>query len=125
MKIKDLLNIKDSIYNLGNLLLPEPYTKYNYEVYKIIKIVESELENFGTQQYKIAKKYGTENEDGNYIIDKTNENYEQCCKELNELTEIEVDIPIGNIIINPSVISLKPLDIYNLIEHEIIKEETK
>ncbi len=123
MKIKDLLNVKDSLYNLGNVLLPEPYTKYNYEVYKIIKKVESELENFGTQQYKIAKKYGTENEDGSYALEKNNPNFEQCTKELNELAEIEVDIPLGNIIINPSVISLKPIDIYNLIEYEIIKEE--
>lgn len=123
MKIKDLLNIKESLYNLGNVLLPEPYTKYNYEVYKLIKKVESELENFGTQQYKIAKKYGTENEDGSYALEKTSPNFEQCTKELNELAEIEVDIQSGNIIMDISVLPLKPLDIYNLIEHGIIKEK--
>jgi len=123
MKIKDLINVNDSMKNLARTLLTK--STDNYKVYKIYSKIREELNNYYTQRDKIVMKYGTKNENGTVGILSDNPNFQKAIKDISELEEIEVDITIETLKLNVNDLNLSAIDIYNLVEFKIIELENK
>ncbi len=119
MKIKELLNINESLKNLARTLLPKSVD--NYKVYKMYSKIREELNNYYTQRDKIVLQYGIKNENGSVSILPENPNYQTAFKSLNELEEIEVDLKIETLKLNANDLNLSAIDLYNLVKSKIIE----
>jgi len=102
MKVKyfDILNSIDTFKKILEKELP---IKTSIEISKLIKKLEEEIEIFNENLKRIEEKYVPKDENGNVIyIDEEKGTYrptdpEKRMKEINELYELEVEIPIEKI----------------------------
>lgn len=87
------------ITNIGNILQArsaiETLTKAplsakkSYEIAKMLKALTVEFESFEAARVDAVKRYGVEQEDGNFSVDPNNQDF---IKEINELVGSEISI---------------------------------
>ena len=100
MKLKRILESKDALVELNNKELP---IKTSYQITKITKKVQEELENFQEQKQNLIDKY--KDDDGNI----SEESEKKIVKQLEDLLDVEVDIEINLINVNElEDINIKP-----------------
>ncbi len=119
MKLKEILNIEKAVMNLGNVLLPTP--EENRRVYKLIKTVKQEAENYDLQINKIVQKYGQQGENESMYIPKNSPNFDTAIKEISALENMEIDMEFKPIQVDFDVLGICASDIYNLEKAGIIK----
>lgn len=121
MKITNRRIVNDSNF-LASLIHRQFPVKISYAISKNISKLENDLKIYNSEREKIINKYCKKDEEGNLVIDESNnysieeEYIDICNKELNELLDIEVEINIhkfkkddllqSNIEMSPSEISL-------------------
>ena len=99
MKITNRRIVNDSNF-LASLMHIQFPVKISYAISKNISKLESDLKIYNSEREKIINKYCKKDEEGNLVIDESNnysieeEYIDICNKELNELLDIEVDIDI-------------------------------
>lgn len=118
MKLKEILNIEKAVMNLGNVLLPTP--EENRRVYKLIKTIKHEVENYDLQINKIVQKYGQQGENGSTYIPKNSPNFDTAIKEISALEKMEIDIKFKPTQVDFDILGLCATDIYSLEKSGII-----
>ena len=95
VKISDLLNSVDVLQKLSNQNFK---AKLAWQVARLIRAAESELQTFNDTRLNLIRKYGEKDENGELITDE-NSNYRivqskanDFSNELNELANSEVEI---------------------------------
>lgn len=97
LTIRKILNDTNSLITISQKQLP---VKVSYAIAKNIKKLESELKIYNKEREKLINKYCIKDDEGKNVIDEDNnlkiadEHLETWKKEINELTDIEVDIDI-------------------------------
>lgn len=94
------MNMNTAIAILNILNKPgmdEVTGKSGYAIYRNIRILNTETEEFFKMKDTIVRKYGKEDENGNISILETDENYRICAKEIEDLLGIDLDIDIFKI----------------------------
>lgn len=79
--------------------------KQSYKIYEMMQEVIKRRDIYQSQEVKIIKKYGNEQEDGSIIIDK--EHLEAFSADIEELREIEFDLNAEKLHLNLDDIDLK------------------
>lgn len=119
MKLKEILNIEKAVMNLGNVLLPTP--EENRRVYKLIKVIKQEVENYDLQINKILQKYGQQSENGSKYIPKNSPNFDIALKEISALESMEINLDFKPIQTDFNSLNLNAADAYNLEKAKIIE----
>ena len=95
VKINDLLNSVETLQKLSNQNFK---AKLAWQVARLIRAVESELQTFNDTRLNLIRKYGEKDENGDLLTDENN-NYKiipdkanDFSNELNELANSEVEI---------------------------------
>ena len=95
VKINDLLNSVETLQKLSNQNFK---AKLAWQVARLIRAAESELQTFNDTRLNLIRKYGEKDENGDLLTDENN-NYKiipdkanDCSNELNELANSEVEI---------------------------------
>lgn len=88
MTIEKILNIQPAIQRLIEMDLP---AQKAYELVKVAKIIDRELQAFNETRNKLIEKYGEKTEDGNTKV--KDENIEQFSKDIQEIIVNEIDVP--------------------------------
>lgn len=126
MKITNRRIVNDSIF-LASLMHRQFPVKISYAISKNISKLESDLKIYNSEREKIINKYCKKDEEGNLVIDESNnysieeEYIDICNKELNELLDIEVDIDIHKFKLNDLLqcnLEVSPADL-SLIDYMI------
>ena len=126
MKITNRRIVNDSIF-LASLMHRQFPVKISYAISKNISKLESDLKIYNSEREKIINKYCKKDEEGNLVIDESNnysieeEYIDICNKELNELLDIEVDIDIHKYKLNDLLqcnLEVSPADL-SLIDYMI------
>ena len=107
-KLFELLNI---IEPLGRFLQKELPIKTAYNLSKAAKAIENELKTFEESRVKLVEKYGEPSESGEYEVKKGTAGYENFTRDITELTDVEVDIPLTPINISSLIINISPAEI--------------
>ena len=131
VKISDLLNGTEALQKLAGTDLK---AKVAWQVGKLIKAAEAEMQSFNTTRVELIKKYGEKNESGELITDdegncKINgEKVTDFSNELNDLINQEVELnasklnmdEIGDVNFTPTeMVGLEP---FFYIEDETVPE---
>jgi len=119
VKIKELIKIKDSLTNLAKIMLPKSVDNYN--VFKLYKQVEDESRNYYIQRDKIVMEYGKKQSNGSISILSDNPSYRTAIKLIEELENIEVEMLVKSVKLQPADIKLSPLDLYYLTDIGLIE----
>ncbi|MEE0711604.1 MULTISPECIES: hypothetical protein [Peptostreptococcaceae] len=126
MKITNRRIVNDSNF-LASLMHRQFPVKISYAISKNISKLESDLKIYNSEREKIINKYCKKDEEGNLVIDESNnysieeEYIDICNKELNELLDIEVDIDIHKFKLNDLLqcnLEVSPADL-SLIDYMI------
>ena len=126
MKITNRRIVNDSNF-LESLMHRQFPVKISYAISKNISKLESDLKIYNSEREKIINKYCKKDEEGNLVIDESNnysieeEYIDICNKELNELLDIEVDIDIHKFKLNDLLqcnLEVSPADL-SLIDYMI------
>ncbi|WP_337814794.1 hypothetical protein [Intestinibacter sp.] len=126
MKITNRRIVNDSNF-LASLMHIQFPVKISYAISKNISKLESDLKIYNSEREKIINKYCKKDEEGNLVIDESNnysieeEYIDICNKELNELLDIEVDIDIHKFKLNDLLqcnLEVSPADL-SLIDYMI------
>jgi hypothetical protein len=106
-----LKNSEQALIKLSTSTLP---INIAYKVSKILKIVSSELTDLEEHRKKLVQKYGSENEDGNIIVE--NQNIDKFVEELNPLLLVEIELPFEKINAStlPNDLTVTPLEVTQL-----------
>ena len=95
VKINDLLNSVETLQKLSNQNFK---AKLAWQVARLIRAAESELQTFNDTRLNLIRKYGEKDENGDLLTDENN-NYKiipdkanDFSNELNELANSEVEI---------------------------------
>lgn len=105
MKLTNRKIVHDSQF-LGDLTQKDLPAKVSYAIAKNVSKIESELRIYNSERQKLIDKYCIKDEDGNNIIDESNqftiadENMNDWNDAINELLDIEIDIDIHKFNIN-------------------------
>ena len=86
MKVSDLLNSKQYI---EELLKKEMGLASAMEVIRFAKDVSGEFAEFEEKRVALVKKFGTQKEDGNFVVEDTSQK-EKCQKGIDKLLNKEV-----------------------------------
>lgn len=103
VKISDLLNSTEALQKLAGTDLK---AKLAWQVARLLKAAEAELQSFNEARTNLIKKYGEKDENGELITDengncKITPNFiDTFSNELNELIDSEVEISANKISIN-------------------------
>ena len=126
MKITNRRIVNDSNF-LASLMHRQFPVKISYAISRNISKLESDLKIYNSEREKIINKYCKKDEEGNLVIDESNnysieeEYIDICNKELNELLDIEVDIDIHKFKLNDLLqcnLEVSPADL-SLIDYMI------
>lgn len=126
MKITNRRIVNGSNF-LASLMHRQFPVKISYALSKNISKLESDLKIYNSEREKIINKYCKKDEEGNLVIDESNnysieeEYIDICNKELNELLDIEVDIDIHKFKLNDLLqcnLEVSPADL-SLIDYMI------
>ena len=93
IKIKDIVNSQTSLQKLLGVSLP---VKVSYKLSKLVAKLQPELDIFNKEKDKLIEKYGEKDDKGNWTIKQDSENMPKFVEEINELTEMEVNIDFGD-----------------------------
>jgi hypothetical protein len=86
--------------------------KTSYRIGRLIKSINSELAVYNTERTRLIKKYGTQQDNGDWSV---GENNAEFMSEMTTLTEIEVELKHDPISIETlGDIELSPMDMVNL-----------
>ena len=120
VKISDLLNGTEALQKLAGTDLK---AKVAWQVSKLIKAAETEIQSFNTTRIELIKKYGEKNESGELITDDegnckiNNASVTEFSNELNDLISQEVELnasklnmdEIGDVSFTPAeMVGLEP-----------------
>ena len=100
VRIADLLNSTATLQKLANANLK---ARTAWQVAKLLKIADSEIQDFNTTRMKVINKYGEKDENDNLITDEAGnckikeDCIEDFTNELNELLGSEVEIATNKI----------------------------
>lgn len=103
VKIEDLLN---SVETLQKLAQKDFKAKLAWQVARLLKSAEAEIQSFNETRMNLIKKYGEKDENGELITDEQGnckiipESVETFTNELNELIKSEVEINAHKLDIN-------------------------
>lgn len=103
VKISDLLNGTDALKKLSETELK---AKLAWQVGRLLKAADAEIQSFNEARLNLIKKYGEKDENGELITDEndnckiTQESISDFTNELNELVESEIEINANKININ-------------------------
>lgn len=103
VKISDLLNSTDALQKLAGTELK---AKLAWQVGRILKAADTEIQSFNDTRMNLIKKYGEKDESGELITDEKgnckipNEVLNEFSNELNELVDSEVEINVNPIAID-------------------------
>ena len=102
IKIADLVNSTEALQKLAGTDLK---ARLAWQVARLLKAAEVEIQSFNETRMNLIKKYGVKNEDGELNTDEKGncqiipESVEAFSKELGELIETEVEINANKILI--------------------------
>ena len=100
IKIGDLVNSTDALQKLADKQLK---ARLAWQVARLLKAADAELQGFNDTRMNLVKKYGEKGEDGNLITDEKGnckiiaESIADFTTELNELIESEIEINCNKI----------------------------
>ena len=100
VKISDLLNGTDALKKLSETELK---AKLAWQVGRLLKAADAEIQSFNEARLNLIKKYGEKDENGELITDEndnckiTQESINDFTNELNELVESEIEINANKI----------------------------
>ena len=100
VKIEELLNSVDTLQKLAQ---KDFKAKLAWQVARLLKGAEAEIQSFNETRMNLIKKYGEKDENGELITDErgnckiTPENVETFSNELNELIKTEVELNANKI----------------------------
>lgn len=100
VKISDLLNGTDALKKLSETELK---AKLAWQVGRLLKAADAEIQSFNEARLNLIKKYGEKDENGELITDEndnckiTQESISDFTNELNELVESEIEINANKI----------------------------
>ena len=103
IKISDLLNGTDALKKLSETELK---AKLAWQVGRILKAADAEIQSFNETRMNLIKKYGEKDENGELITDDKgnckilNDELDEFSNELNELIESEIEINANKISID-------------------------
>lgn len=95
LKIADLLNSTDVLQKLAG---KELKAKLAWQVGRMLKEAEKEIQSFNETRMQLINKYGSKDENGELVMDENNnckiepESINNFSNELNELIESEIEI---------------------------------
>lgn len=95
LKIADLLNSTDVLQKLAG---KELKAKLAWQVGRMLKEAEKEIQSFNETRMKLINKYGSKDENGELVMDENNnckiepESINNFSNELNELIASEIEI---------------------------------
>ena len=101
--MSDLLNGTDALQKLAETELK---AKLAWQVGRILKAADAEIQSFNETRMNLIKKYGEKDENGELITDDKgnckilNDGLDEFSNELNELIESEIDINANKISID-------------------------
>ena len=100
LKISDLLNSTEALQKLAG---KELKAKLAWQVSRVLKLAEKEIQDFNETRMNLIKKYGEKDENGELVTDENNnckinnESINDFSNELNELIESEIEINANKI----------------------------
>ena len=100
LKISDLLNSTEALQKLAG---KELKAKLAWQVARVLKLAEKEIQDFNETRMNLIKKYGEKDENGELVTDENNnckinnEFINDFSNELNELIESEIEINANKI----------------------------
>lgn len=94
MKLGKILNLKDALEVFVTIKLP---IKTAYDISKFLKVVVEEFNDFQKLREDRIKALGVPTSDGGFTIEPNTESYETFVKELNELTEKEIEVNVPKV----------------------------
>jgi hypothetical protein len=103
VSIQDLLNGTDELSKLAKVSLK---AKLAWQVARMLKAADAEIQAFNDARMELIKKYGTKDENGELITDENGnckileESVSEFSNELNELVNTKVEINANKIDIN-------------------------
>lgn len=116
LTLNDILNISPILHKLSQ----QTFTgKMVFQIARLIKMVDEELNTLESARQKIVEKYGVRDENGNLNVNENGqvhispENYDSCNQEFYDLLSTEVNI-------DASPISLSCFDNIELTPNEAI-----
>lgn len=127
VKISELLNSTESLQKLAETKLK---AKLAWQVSKLLKSADKEIQEFNETRMNLVKKYGEKDEQGELITDEKGNckilegGINDFTSELNELVGSEVEISANKISINDlENIDFTPAEMANLEPFVDFKEE--
>lgn len=103
VKINDLLNSTEALQKLAGTELK---AKLSWQVSRILKAADAEIQSFNETRMNVIKKYGEKDENGELVTDENQNckiaenNVAEFSNELNELMMSEVEINANKLDIN-------------------------
>ena len=100
LKIQDLLNSTDALQKLAKMNLK---ARLAWQVAKLLKVVDEEIQDFNKTRIEVIKKYGNKDENGELITDDKGNckiegsNLAIFNKELEELAETKIELQVNRI----------------------------
>ena len=100
IKIQDLLNSTDALQKLSKMNLK---ARLAWQVAKLLKVVDEEMQDFNKTRVEVIRKYGNKDENGELITDEKGnckvegENLVAFTKELNELTDTMLSLNVNRL----------------------------
>lgn len=100
IKIQDLLNSTDALQKLSKMNLK---ARLAWQVAKLLKVVDEEMQDFNKTRIEVIRKYGNKDENGELITDEKGnckvegENLVSFTKELNELTDTMLSLNVNRL----------------------------
>ena len=100
IKIQDLLNSTDALQKLSKMNLK---ARLAWQVAKLLKVVDEEMQDFNKTRVEVIRKYGNKDENGELITDEKGnckvegENLGSFTKELNELTDTMLSLNVNRL----------------------------
>jgi len=119
VRLKEILDVQQAVISLSNVLLPTP--QQNREVYRLLKAVMGEADNYKLQGNKILMKYGERKPTGEYFVPRGSLNFNIALQELSALENMDVDLAFKPIVIDFDGLNLNAADVYSLEKAGIIK----
>ena len=100
LKIQDLLNSTDALQKLAKMNLK---ARLAWQVGKLLKVIDEEIQDFNKTRIEVIKKYGNKDENGELITDDKGNckiegsNLAIFNKELEELAETKIELQVNRI----------------------------
>ena len=118
VKISDLLNSTDVLQKLSKMDLK---AKLAWQVSKLLKAADAEIQSFNETRMTLIKKYGQKDDSGELVTDDkgnckiTEGSVEEFSNELNELLNAEVELNVNKVKIDElGEITFTPSDMVQL-----------